>query len=75
MFRAAAAKVADDKPYVIFILPKQRRKPGLSIFANVSPVPQQRFRDGARVYNILAVTERDPDGLYLTCFSREEVPQ
>ena len=39
------------------------------------PVPQQRFRDGARVYNILAVTERDPDGLYLSCFSREEVPQ
>ena len=39
------------------------------------PLPQQRFRDGARVYQILAVTERDPDALYLTCFAREEMPQ
>ena len=39
------------------------------------PVPEQRFRDGTRVYHILAVTERDADGLYLSCFSREEVPQ
>lgn len=39
------------------------------------PTPEQRFRDGARVYHILAVTERDPDALYLTCFAREEVPQ
>lgn len=39
------------------------------------PLPQQRFRDGARVYQILAVTERDADAQYLTCFAREEVPQ
>ena len=39
------------------------------------PLPQQRFRDGARIYHIVAVTERDPDGLYLSCFAREEVPQ
>ncbi len=39
------------------------------------PLPEQRFRDGVRVYHILAVTERDADGLYLTCFAREEVPQ
>lgn len=39
------------------------------------PLPQQRFRDGTRVYNIVAVTERDSDGLYLSCFAREEVPQ
>ena len=39
------------------------------------PLPAQRFRDGTRVYHILAVTERDQDGLYLTCFAREEVPQ
>lgn len=37
------------------------------------PRPDQRFRDGARVFVILAVTERDPDGHYLMCFSREEV--
>ncbi|MEI6098001.1 MAG: head-tail adaptor protein [Alphaproteobacteria bacterium] len=39
------------------------------------PLPQQRFRDGTRVYHILAVTEQDYEALYLTCFAREEVPQ
>lgn len=38
------------------------------------PKPDQRFRDGARVFVIMAVTERDPDGRYLICFAREEVP-
>lgn len=38
------------------------------------PMPDQRFRDGARVFVILAVTERDPAGHYLICFAREEVP-
>lgn len=37
------------------------------------PKPEQRFREGARIFTILAVTERDPDGRYLTCFAREEV--
>lgn len=37
------------------------------------PRPEQRFRDGARVFRILAVSERDPAGLYLTCFAHEEV--
>lgn len=39
------------------------------------PRPDQRFRDGTRIFTILAVTERDLDGQYLTCFAREEVPQ
>ena len=38
------------------------------------PRPDQRFRDGARVFRILAVTEEDRGGQFLTCFSREEVP-
>lgn len=37
------------------------------------PVSGQRFRDGIRIYEILAVTERDPGGAYLTCFTRGEV--
>lgn len=36
------------------------------------PVPGQRFRDGLRRFPILAVTERDDSGLYLTCHVREE---
>lgn len=38
------------------------------------PKPEQRFRDGDRVFAILAVTERDRSGAYLTCFAREERP-
>lgn len=39
------------------------------------PLVEQRFRDGGRVFRILAVTERDRDGHYLMCFAREEEPQ
>ncbi|MBN2630086.1 MAG: head-tail adaptor protein [Rhodobacteraceae bacterium] len=38
------------------------------------PVPGQRLRQGGRLFRILAVTERDAAGQYLTCFSREEEP-
>ncbi|MFT6673948.1 MAG: head-tail adaptor [Sulfitobacter sp.] len=37
------------------------------------PKPQQRLRDGTRVFVIQAVAERDRDGRYLTCFANEEV--
>src|SRR5690606_41981121 len=37
------------------------------------PKPEQRFREGARVFRITAVTEMEPDGRYLTCFAQEEV--
>lgn len=37
------------------------------------PKPEQRFRDGTRVFRITAVTESDPGGQYLTCFAQEEV--
>jgi len=37
------------------------------------PQPRQRFREGARVFRIEAVAERDPEGAYLTCFAREEM--
>jgi head-tail adaptor len=38
------------------------------------PKPGQRFRDGAQVFPIEAVTERDADARYLLCFAREEIP-
>ena len=37
------------------------------------PKPDQRFREGARVFRITAVTEADALGRYLTCFAQEEV--
>jgi head-tail adaptor len=37
------------------------------------PKAGQRFREGDRVFPILAVAEADPAGRFLTCFAREEV--
>lgn len=37
------------------------------------PKPDQRFRDGSRIFRILAVTEADAGAQYLTCFAQEEV--
>lgn len=48
---------------------------GAAVGSPRRPLPQQRFRDNTRIYLIVAVTERDHDGQYLTCFAREEVPQ
>lgn len=36
------------------------------------PEPGQRFREGTRVYAILAVAESNAWARYLTCFAREE---
>ena len=36
------------------------------------PKPEQRFREGERLYLIQAVTEEDPAGHYLACFATEE---
>ncbi|QUJ77404.1 phage head closure protein [Sulfitobacter albidus] len=36
------------------------------------PAAQQRFREDGRIFTIEAVTERDSEGRYLTCFAQEE---
>lgn len=38
------------------------------------PRPDQRLREGGRIFAILAVAEADPAGAYLVCHLREEVP-
>jgi head-tail adaptor len=38
------------------------------------PRPDQRFREGARIFRILTVAEADPQGRYLLCTAQEEVP-
>ena len=37
------------------------------------PRPDQRFRDGTRLFRILAVADNDPGGRFLTCYAEEEV--
>ena len=41
--------------------------------STMRPSPEQRFREGARLFRITAVAERDPRGRFLTCFAEEEV--
>lgn len=48
---------------------------GTPVGAVSRPKAGQRFRENARLFLIQAVTERDQDGRYLTCFVREEVPK
>ncbi|QJF51506.1 head-tail adaptor protein [Roseobacter ponti] len=36
------------------------------------PKPEQRFREGARIFLIQAVAEEDAEGRFITCFAREE---
>ncbi|NTT86353.1 head-tail adaptor protein [Tabrizicola fusiformis] len=36
------------------------------------PRPEQRFREGDRIFTILAVAETDSEGRHLVCHSREE---
>lgn len=47
---------------------------GAPLGAPSRPQAGQRFRDGLRVFAVLAVAEADPAGRYLTCFAREEDP-
>ncbi len=35
------------------------------------PRPDQRFREGSRIFNIHAVTEADTDGRFLACWTEE----
>jgi head-tail adaptor len=48
---------------------------GSRVGSTSRPKAGQRFREGTRLFLIQAVTERDPQGRYLTCFAREEVPK
>jgi len=46
---------------------------GAPVGAPSRPAPGQRFRDGVRVFSILAVADADPEARHLVCFAREEV--
>jgi len=46
---------------------------GAPMGASNRPLPGQRFRQHTRLFRIVAVTEAERGGLYLTCEAREEV--
>lgn len=41
--------------------------------AEQRPKPEQRLREGARLFHIKAVAEADCQGRYLVCFAEEEL--
>lgn len=41
--------------------------------SDMRPRPDQRFREGNRIYLISAVAEAEPAGRYLVCYASEEV--
>lgn len=45
----------------------------LPVGQSARPAPGQRFRDGVRLFRIVAVADQGDAGRYLTCFAREEV--
>lgn len=47
--------------------------PAAPVGSDRRPMPDQRFREGSRVFAILAVAESDPAGRYLSCEAREEL--
>jgi len=63
---AGAATPRATVPYVITV----RAAP---VGAASRPLAGQRFRDGTRIFPILAVADDDPAGRYLSCFAEEEV--
>lgn len=41
--------------------------------SQMRPRPDQRFREGSRIYRITAVSEPEPSRRYLLCYAFEEV--
>ena len=64
--RAEAGVPVSSVPYRVVVR-------GAPVGAPSRPKPDQRFRDGSRVYVIQAVSEADAEAHYLTCFTVEEV--
>ena len=70
-----SGREAAGEEVVLAAVPYRITVRGAAVGSPQRPRPEQRFEDGSRHFLILAVTERDPNGQYLTCFAREESPQ
>jgi head-tail adaptor len=63
---AASGPVVSRVPYAIVVRGAPVGHPGRL-------APDQRFRDGQRLFHIRSVAEHDANGRYLICISEEEV--
>lgn len=72
--RPGSGREATGEEVLIAQTPYRITVRGAPVGSGARPKPEDRLRDGVRVFTLLAVAEADPRGQYLTCFAREEVP-
>ena len=72
--RPGTGREAAGEEVLVAQVPYRITVRGAPVGSEARPKPEQRLKDGTRVFTILAVSERDARGQYLTCFAREEVP-
>lgn len=69
--RAGAGREGEALGAAVPVLPLRIFVRGLPQGHALRPVAGMRFRDGARLFRVLAVTEADAAGRYLTCAAEE----
>jgi head-tail adaptor len=71
--RAGAGREAEADYATLSTVPYRITVRAAPVGAPSRPRPGQRFREGTRMFRILAVTEDTAAGTTLVCFAREEV--
>lgn len=69
-----AGREASGEEITVSRVPYRITVRGAPVGSPQRPVPGQRMTQTGRSFQVLAVTERDPSGHYLTCFAQEEGP-
>ena len=72
-FRPGAGSDVPGEEQILGLVPYRIIVRGAPVGSPSRPKAGPRFREGARLFQILAVTEAEPAGRFLTCFAREEV--
>lgn len=70
--RAGTGKESEEEFLTLSTVPYRITVRSAPLTALCRPRADQRFREGARVFRILAVADADAHGRYLTCHTREE---
>ena len=72
-FRPGTGSDVPGEEQILGAVPYRIMVRGAPAGSTSRPKAGQRFREAGRLFPILAVTEADPAGRFLTCFAREEV--
>jgi head-tail adaptor len=72
--RAGAGRETSGEEISLASVPYRITLRAAPIGAPSRPRPEQRLREGSRIFTILAVSEADFAGRYLTCIAKEELP-